>query len=150
MTEVYRKAFTEVYEIINNLENNDYNKIPKDVVQAIESNRDKEYEYFFDETVSLTEQEMLPETKAILFNFFRDYLSTKEQKEKIIVFQINERMRLEDEKTKKYNIDIFTKKDVQQSINKGVQETALTKVKRNNIIVKLISLIKSIFSKNRK
>lgn len=147
MTEVYRKAFTEVYEIINNLEKNDYNKIPKEVVQAIEINMDEEYEYFFDETIPLEEQEMLPETKAILFNFFRDYWATPYQKEKIINFQTNQRMKIEDEKRKKYDVDIFRKENTEKSTNEGIEDAMLVKVKKNNIIVKLISLIKNIFNK---
>jgi hypothetical protein len=83
----YKKAFTEVYEIINYLENEDYNKIPIDVRNAIEENRDREYQYFLDETIPLVDQKMLPETKAILFNFFRDYFATDKQKEKILRFQ---------------------------------------------------------------
>ena len=61
----------------------DYNKIPSDIISVIEENRNKEYQYFIDESISLSEQKMLPETKAILFNIFRDYLATEEQKQKI-------------------------------------------------------------------
>lgn len=102
LTKVYHNAFTEVYEIISYLDECDYNKIPREIISVIEENRNKDYEYFLDDSISFEEQEMLPETKAILFNFFRDYLSTKEQKEKIIKFQRNQRAKLEEEKRKKY------------------------------------------------
>jgi len=147
VNEVYKNAFTEVYEIINNLDNNDYNKIPKEVIQAIESNRNKEYEYFFDETIPLIEQNMLPETKAILFNFFRDYLSTKEQKEKIINFQRNQREELEVEKKGKYNIDIFSKKENADISNNLVEEISIVKVEKNNFLSKLTVIIRNIFNK---
>ena len=91
MTKIYQNAFAEVYEIISYLDESDYNKIPREIICVIEENRNKDYEYFLDESILFEEQEMLPETKAILFNFFRDYLSTKEQKEKIIRFQRNQR-----------------------------------------------------------
>ena len=39
----------------------------------------EEYEYYMNEDIDLSNQQMLPETKATLFNLFRDYLSTPEQ-----------------------------------------------------------------------
>ena len=62
--------------------------IPDEVIKTIEENRNTEYEFDLDEDIELKDQELLPETKAILFNLFRDYLSTAEQKEKIIKMQV--------------------------------------------------------------
>ena len=78
----YKNAYTEVYEIIKQLDEEEYNKIPSEVIKAIEENRNTEYEFDLDEDIELKDQELLPETKAILFNLFRDYLSTAEQKKK--------------------------------------------------------------------
>ena len=75
----YKNAYTEVYEIIKQLDEEEYNKIPSEVIKAIEENRNTEYEFDLDEDIELKDQELLPETKAILFNLFRDYLSTAEQ-----------------------------------------------------------------------
>ena len=52
--------------------------------------------------LDLKEQRMLPETKALLFNLFRDYLSLPEQKEKIIRMQKEERIKNEEKKKIKY------------------------------------------------
>lgn len=103
MKEVYKNAFTEVYEILKYLDEIDYNKIPSDIITVIKENRNKEYLYFVDESISLSEQKMLPETKAILFNLFKDYFSTEEQKDKINNFQRAERFRIEDEKKNIYD-----------------------------------------------
>lgn len=103
MEEVYKNAFTEVYEILKYLEEIDYNKIPSDIISVIEENRNKEYQYFVDESISLSEQKMLQETKAILFNLFKDYFATNEQKDKINSFQRAERARIENEKKDNYN-----------------------------------------------
>lgn len=80
----YKNAYTEVYAILEQLDEEEYNQIPSEVITAIRENRNTEYEFELDEELELKEQELLPETKAILFNIFRDYLSTPEQKEKII------------------------------------------------------------------
>ena len=71
----YKDAYTEVYEILEQLDEEEYNKIPSNVITAIRENRNTEYEFELDEELELKEQELLPETKAILFNIFRDYLS---------------------------------------------------------------------------
>ena len=83
----YKNAYTEVYEIIEQLNEEEYSKIPPQVIKAIEENRNTEYEFELEEDIELKDQELLPETKAILFNLFRDYLSTPEQKEKILKMQ---------------------------------------------------------------
>ena len=80
-------AYTEVYTILQELNNEEYNKIPPQIIEAIQENMNKEYEYKIKEELELKEQPMLPETKAILFNLFRDYLATPKQKEKIIKMQ---------------------------------------------------------------
>ena len=99
----YKNAYTEVYAIIEQLNEEEYNKIPPQVIKAIEENRNTEYEFELEEDIELKDQELLPETKAILFNLFRDYLSTPEQKEKIIKMQAEERLRNEQKKQEQYN-----------------------------------------------
>ena len=75
MTNVYKKAFTEVYEILNYLGKDDYNKIPKNIINALEENRDTEHNFFVYESIPFYEQNLLEETKAILFNLYRNYLA---------------------------------------------------------------------------
>ncbi|MFR2450405.1 MAG: hypothetical protein ACLS9A_03255 [Clostridia bacterium] len=86
------------YEILEQLDEGEYNKIPSEVIITIRENRNTEYEFELDEELELKEQELLPETKAILFNIFRDYLSTQEQKEKIIKMQAVERQKMNERK----------------------------------------------------
>lgn len=98
----YSNAFAEVYEILNYLEEDAYNKIPKDFIQTIEGNRNLEHEFIVYEDIELKDHEMLPETRAILFNIFRDYLSTPEQREKILKMQAEERKQNEEKKRQEY------------------------------------------------
>ena len=135
----YKNAYTEVYEIIKQLDEEEYNKIPSEVIKAIEENRNTEYEFDLDEDIELKDQELLPETKAILFNLFRDYLSTAEQKEKIIKMQAEERLKNEQKKAKQYNSDLFANKQKVQSVER--EHTELIKYKEN--------IFKRIFNKIR-
>ena len=134
MTENYRNAFTEVYEIIKYLNIWEYNKIPDDIITVIKENRNKEYEYYLDESISVNEQTVLPETKAILFNLFRDYLSSEKQREKIVDFQRKQRYNLELTKKKKYdyNKDIFMQDNQNQiKVDKIESNEKMTKNKSN-------------------
>ena len=88
-------AYTEVYTILQELNEEEYNKIPLEIINVIEANKNEEYEYELNEELELKEQVMLPETKAILFNLFRDYLATPEQKNKIIRMQNEARQKNE-------------------------------------------------------
>lgn len=94
ITKDYQNALTEVYEILNTLEIDEFNKIPEDIISAIKENRNLDYDYKIDDGIDLKEQQMLPETKAILFNLYRDYLVSSEQKEKIKKIQTEERKKL--------------------------------------------------------
>ena len=102
-----RNAYTEVYTILQDLDEEEYKKIPPEVIKAIEENRNLEYDFELDENLELKEQILLPQTKAILFNLFRDYLATLEQKEKIIKMQNEERAKIELKKKQMYNSEIF-------------------------------------------
>lgn len=106
----YSNAFKEVHTILNFLDKEEYNKIPKDTIEVIEENMNKDHKFVLNDELDLQRQEMLPETKAILFNFFRDYLSTPEQKQKIIKMQAEERRRNEEKKKAAFKeINMFEK-----------------------------------------
>lgn len=107
----YSNALTEVYTILEYLNEEEFNKISPNVINAIENNRNKEYIYEMNEEVDLTKQKMLPETKAILYNLFRDYLATEEQREKILKWQQEEREKNEQKKRERYNVDVFVNSD---------------------------------------
>ena len=90
-----RNAYAEVYTILQGLDLEEYNKIPPEVIKAIKKYMNGEYKYKLDDELELKDQPMLKETKAILFNLFRDYLATPEQKEKIVKIQSKERQKNE-------------------------------------------------------
>ena len=105
-----RNAYTEVYIILKDLNEEESNKIPSEVIKAIDENRNKEYIFELNDELELKEHTLLPETKAILFNLFRDYLATSEQKEKIIKMQNEERDKIELNKQQNYITDVFVNK----------------------------------------
>ena len=140
-----RKEYTEVLEILDYLEEDEYKKIPPEVIEAFEKNLDENYEYEFDDEQSIASQ-ILPGTKAILFNLFRDYLSTPEQKEKIIKMQAEERKRNELKKQQSYSTNIFenrTKSNQTKEVNEEVEIT----VYKESLFDKIAEWMKQLFSK---
>ena len=137
-------AYTEVYTILQDLSQEDYNKIPPEVIEAIKQNRNLNYNNELNEELELKEQPMLPQTKAILFNLFRDYLSTPEQKEKIIKMQNEERQKNELKKKQQYNIDVFETKQKENSIQ---TESVQLMMYKENIFKKILNKIIKFFIK---
>lgn len=145
----YRNAFTEVYTILDYIEEEDYIKIPQNIIDMIENNKNDDYEYEMNEDIDIFKQPMLSETKAILFNFFRDYWATSEQKEKINRMQNEEKQKLDKEKLKKYNVNDIFKSNLPNSKMIKVDEDkekskSVLVVKKESIISKVIYIIKKL------
>lgn len=141
-----KNAYTEVYTILKELNEEEYNKIPPEVIETIEANRNKEYEYELDDELELKDQPMLPETKAILFNLFRDYLATPEQKAKIRRMQNEARQKNELKKQQMYNSDIFANKP-KENLTENNNETMQIVKYKESIFKRILNKIKSFFIK---
>ena len=141
-----KNAYAEVYTILQELNEEEYNKIPPEVIKTIEANRNEEYEYELDDELELKDQPMLSETKAILFNLFRDYLATPEQKAKIIRMQNEARQKNELKKQQMYNADIFANKP-KKNLAENSNETMQIVQYKKSIFKRILNKIKSFFIK---
>ena len=148
-----KNAYTEVYTILQDLNEEEYNKIPPEVIETLDANRNKEYEYFLDNELELKDQPMLPETKAILFNLFRDYLATPEQRTKIIKMQNEARQKNELKKQQMYNTDVFANKSINKTTKLNENEVKTNNNEKQiveykeNIFKRILNKIKSLFIK---
>ena len=149
----YANAFTEVYKILECLDEEEYEKIPKSFVNVIETYRNKEYIYEVNEEQDLMKQEMLPETKAILFNMYRDYFAQNEEKAKIKNFQQSALKKIEKQKQEKYNINVFDIKEneiIENNKNseksQNLENTSLIKIKKQSFFRKILNKIKEFLS----
>ena len=80
----YANAYTEVLDILKYISKEDYEKIPKSKIKVFEENSNKNYNFTYDESKTLEEQNVSEITKAIIAILFRDYWATKEQRYVII------------------------------------------------------------------
>ena len=126
----YKKALVEVDAVLSCLDYHEYKKIPTNIINAIENNKDEEYMYEYDEELEYEDWSLMPETKAILYNIFKQYLATEEQRKYLQQKERLENYKIESEKIKKYNSENLFKKEKGQETEKVVQE------ENNKLIVK--------------
>ncbi len=152
VSEKYRNAFSEVSIILEHLRKEDYDKISKELIEAIEKNKNNEYKFALQDDVELKDQNLMPETRAILFNLFYDYYA--DEKQKAIIQDIwRTQSRKEDiEKQGKYDIDVFKDNRNKSSIEESETTAENTEENiengdNNKIAVKKESIIISIFKR---
>lgn len=72
-----KRALAEVNEVLIRLNNSQYDKIPKDLINAIKFNMDNKYEVNYN---NIQKGNMLPDTEKILATIYANYLSTSEER----------------------------------------------------------------------
>lgn len=81
--EDYPKRLVELYEVLKYMSEEDKAKLPQDLKDAIENGRDENYTWNYDESKSLAEQDLHPDTVAMLTYINMEYILTDEQKENV-------------------------------------------------------------------
>ena len=138
-------SFYEVIKILEYVKEEDYSKIPVNLIKTFRTYANYEYDFKYDVNKTLDEQEVSKRAKAIIAILFRNYWATPIQKEKILNKQKYDMQRLEEEKREKISPDnIFKNRnnDKQESINNLPVE-----VKQENLYHKIVNFIKKYFSK---
>ena len=153
----YKKAYVELNEILKVLSKEQKEKIPKNFINNILNNMDKNYKFTFDESKGIFEQDLMVETEALLVEIYERYLAPSEEEElwrKYDRFCLD---KIENEKREKYNIDIFRDKNTINKPNLVIRnENSLNEKNNNNIPVeykkqkifnKIVNFIKGLFCK---
>ena len=135
-------AYSEVLEILKYLTPEDYDKIPKEKIEVFETCANKDYTFNYDPDKTLQEQNVSKIARTIIGILFRDYWATEEQRKKIVRWQQQERIRIENEKQEKYKSeDIFKNNNIEPQI----KEVALVEVKEEKWYDKVFKLFRKIF-----
>lgn len=149
MKENYPKAFTEVLEILKYMPIDDVKKIPKELIDTFEYNKDNNYKFIISEDQDFSTLKILDETEAIMVNIFEDYWATPEQKAKIRAKEQYDMQIIEEEKKKKYNYDDMFKNKYKSENDNITESSSLPNViPKDNFIKKILTFIKNIFHKD--
>lgn len=150
MKSVEKIAYKQVITILDNMEPEYKEKIPKKLVKLFEENSAENYEFHLDLTRPLQEQELNSKTLALLAMLNLNYwCETEEEKQELIKHYTENERKYQEELRKKYNTDnIFQKNNSENKQEEITEEQVALVEHRESVIRKLINKIKSIFHRN--
>ena len=152
MAENSKLAYSEVYAILNLLEEEYVNRIPQKIKNFFDVERDKKYNPSIDINVPLDNQDLQRKTMVLLailnLNYWCD--SEEEKQELLKIFSKNTEIKIQEQKIleEKYNPDNIFKK--RQQVNQEyvfTNELAMTEYKEQNIIQKILGKIIRMFKR---
>ena len=148
VTAEYKIAYSEVLEILKHISAEEYNKIPKNIIQMFKANASVENNFAYNSNKTLQEQNVSETARTIIAILFRDYWATNEQKEKIVSVQNNER---EKNKKENYNADkLFTNKEKKNEQNSDLsEEKSMITINKEKWYKKIFIFIKRLFNKSK-
>lgn len=148
MKEIYKEAFVEVSEIFKLMPKTMLDKIPNKFKQIIENEKSTTYTSNIKEP--LEQCTLKEETIIILSLIYRDFLCSKEEKERLQYRDAQKIKEAEDELREKYNPDNIFKNRVKANIDNTteIQENlSLVKYEEDKWYKKIFSIIKRIFKR---
>ena len=141
------KRLVEVEYILRELDNEYLKKIPKELWEYIENNKDKDYMFKLDNDPILENQNLNMDTISILTYINMEYLLDDEQKKDLIKHLMKDELIAEQIKSKNYNPDNIFKNRIDTQINKKV---ALVEIKSEKWYEKIFSYFKKFLKINNR
>ena len=138
--------FLKKNEILINIPNEDFNKIPNEIIQMLEAKRNKEYKFELDRNLEFDKQNILRETKVLLAILYRDYWATTEERERIKQKWKIDIQKDEDLKRIKYDTDIFKSKREIKTDEQFI-ENSMIAIQEEKWYKKIFNIIKRIFKR---
>lgn len=146
--EVYRNPFKEVYEILENTENELLEKIPTKFMNFIKENMNGNYKTNIQPDVDIDKQLLLKETEAVLSLIYRSYWATDKEKQEFAIKDQQEFIKKEEKKKEQYQgKDIYQVFEERKNINKIAIDNNLMVIKKENFIKKFFKRILNIFKR---
>lgn len=141
--EEINKRLVEVECILKMLDNKYITKIPQEVWNYIDENKDKDYIFKYDNNRTLNEQNLNIDTISILTYINIEYLLEDDEKRELLTLLRNDKIIAEQDKRKKYNPDdLFNNKKLESK-----EEVSLIEIKIEKWYEKLFSFLKNMFKK---
>ena len=142
-------AYSEVYTILNQLDENDLNKIPDDILFFIKANASEDIDYI-DENKSLDEIKISKEAEDMLALLTYYYLCDNNERVEINRVMDKNEKKYQEELRQKYNPDnIFSNEQsfYEDKNNTSNIEISEVVIKKESFINKIINKLKEIFVK---
>ena len=150
MKEIDRQAVAEVIEILNHSESEITNKIPEKFMQFLHTNSDNEFKVNIDFDNEHWDDAIKQDTKAILALIYRDYIVSKEERNKLLKEEQERLDKEEQELRERYNPDnLFEKKTdmVEEKDTNSINNMQLVEIKEDQWFKRIWKKIISFFGK---
>lgn len=142
-------AYSEIFEILNLMEDEDKKRVPQEVRDFFEEQRMKEYKTKIRIDIPLTEQNLRRETVVLLTILVINYWCDSEEEKQSFIDELEKNEKIKKELQEKYNPDnLFknrkkTKKDV---VMEQIENVGMIQYKEN-LFTKLKKWFEKIFNK---
>jgi len=142
---IYKKACTEVYEILMYFPADEFVKIPQEEIVKIDRNRDLTHTYSYKLGTRLEEQETEYETKVILTYLFCKYFLNDSQKIKVEkILEYNDRLTQNDMQNETVTNNSINGSELESRMRvEQISEIAISDNK--NVFQRIIDKIRSLF-----
>lgn len=146
-----RKAYSEVSKILELLGAEYINKIPNEIIENINKEKDNEYIVNINPDIPLEEQNLLQDTISILAMLKLDYWCENEDEKKELLNILNKNEEeYQKEMREKYNPDdLFKNKRKREPETDIKEETSISIIDNKSFIAKLLEKIRSMFKFNK-
>lgn len=138
------KAYAEVYEILKYIPLEQYNKIPKEVINVFKNRRDKTYKVRINPALPLENQNLQRKTLILLSVLNLDYWCGEEEREEILnIYWQNEKNRKNENRQDEY----IVLGDGNDAVAASELGTDLVVYREASILEKILVKIKHIFKR---
>ena len=149
----YRMACTELNAVFKFLPSREFKRVPARIRRNVKAMMDKNYNFRLDLNRPLAEQELMPETKALIVEIYERYLCTEDEKDRWVIYDKFCLDKIEDRKRERYNPEnIFVKEnkareEEEEEQEEMLEELALTEIGSMGFFRRIIERIKRFIGK---
>ncbi len=144
--EIYKNSFKEVYDILENTEDELVSKIPTKFMNFLKENMNPNYKTNINKDEELDKQHLLKETEAILSLIYRSYWAIEEDKKEFSQKDKQELIEKEEKRREQYPVnDIYEVFAKRKNINNITVDNNIMVIKKESFIKRIFNKILSIF-----
>lgn len=143
----YRNAFCEVLFIIENLNEENKNKISKDFINFLERNKNEDFSVTLPKDALQHDELLSKETKIIISMIYRDYFCNDEEKAEFDKTLIENEIQKENEAQAKYSVDRLFKNHKMEDLDEAEETMQLMLYEEAKWYKKIWMKIRNIFAK---
>lgn len=146
--EIYKDSFKEVYDILENTEEDLLSKIPNSFMNFIKNNMNVNYKTNINSNETIDKQHLLKETEAILSLIYRSYWATDEEKNEFAKKDNLELIKEEEQKKEQYQgKDIYKVFEERKNLNTITVDNNLMVIENESFIKRIFRKFLNIFKK---